>query len=135
MPSKIKRSRLKDREEDRGRGVRESAGQIWLAGVGAFSLAQKEGGKVFDALVAEGRKLESRTRKSAQGQADTLKASAKEAQAKAASNIDRLEEIFQDRVSRSLKALGVPTQEELEHLMNRVDELRKSVDELKKKQA
>ena len=103
--------------------------------MGAFSLAQKEGGKVFDALVAEGRKLESRTRQSAQGQADTLKASAKEAQAKAASNIDRLEEIFQDRVSRSLKALGVPTQEELGHLMNRVDELRKSVDELKKKQA
>ena len=31
--------------------VKESAQQIWLAGLGAFSKAQEEGGKVFDALV------------------------------------------------------------------------------------
>ncbi len=31
--------------------VKESAQQIWLAGLGAFSKAQAEGGKVFEALV------------------------------------------------------------------------------------
>ena len=31
--------------------VKESAQQIWLAGLGAFSKAQSEGGKVFQALV------------------------------------------------------------------------------------
>lgn len=30
--------------------VKESAQQIWLAGLGAFSKAQAEGGKVFEAL-------------------------------------------------------------------------------------
>ena len=30
--------------------IRESAQQIWLAGLGAFSKAQAEGGKVFDAI-------------------------------------------------------------------------------------
>jgi poly(hydroxyalkanoate) granule-associated protein len=33
--------------------VKESAQQIWLAGLGAFSKAQEEGGKVFETLVKE----------------------------------------------------------------------------------
>ena len=33
--------------------VKESAQQIWLAGLGAFSKAQEEGGKVFEALVKD----------------------------------------------------------------------------------
>ena len=34
--------------------VRDSAHQIWLAGLGAFAKAQEEGNKVFDTLVKEG---------------------------------------------------------------------------------
>jgi hypothetical protein len=34
--------------------VKDSAHQIWLAGLGAFAKAQEEGTKVFDALVKEG---------------------------------------------------------------------------------
>ena len=34
--------------------VKDSAQQIWLAGLGAFAKAQEEGGKVFEALVKEG---------------------------------------------------------------------------------
>ena len=33
--------------------MKESAQQIWLAGMGAFSKAQEEGTKVFEALVKE----------------------------------------------------------------------------------
>ena len=43
--------------------VKESAQQIWLAGLGAFAKAQEEGGKVFDALVKEGESIQSKTRK------------------------------------------------------------------------
>mgnify|MGYP003397566904 CR=1 FL=1 len=45
--------------------VRESAHQIWLAGLGAFSKTQEEGGKVFDALVKEGEAIQKKTRKMA----------------------------------------------------------------------
>jgi len=41
--------------------VKESAQQIWLAGLGAFSKAQEEGGKVFEALVREGTALQKKT--------------------------------------------------------------------------
>ena len=34
--------------------IRESANQIWLAGLGAFSKAQQEGTKMFETLVEEG---------------------------------------------------------------------------------
>ncbi len=42
--------------------IRESANQIWLAGLGAFSKAQQEGVNMFDALVAEGEKVQERTK-------------------------------------------------------------------------
>src|SRR5205814_9759324 len=41
--------------------VKDSAQQIWLAGLGAFSKAQEEGGKVFDALVKEGTAIQRKT--------------------------------------------------------------------------
>ena len=41
--------------------VKDSAQQIWLAGMGAFSKAQEEGGKVFEALVKEGMSLQKKT--------------------------------------------------------------------------
>ena len=43
--------------------VKDSAQQIWLAGLGAFAKAQEEGGKVFEALVKEGETIQARTRK------------------------------------------------------------------------
>ena len=42
--------------------VKESAQQIWLAGMGAFAKAQAEGKQVFDALVKEGTALQKRRR-------------------------------------------------------------------------
>ena len=41
--------------------VKDSAQQIWLAGLGAFSKAQEEGGKVFDTLVKEGLSIQRKT--------------------------------------------------------------------------
>ena len=60
--------------------VVDSARDIWLAGLGAFSVAQKEGGKfieesnkLFDNLVQEGSKLEKRTRKDIEGAVGDLR--------------------------------------------------------------
>ena len=46
--------------------VKESAQQIWLAGMGAFAKAQEEGTKVFEALVKEGVTLQKRTQAAAE---------------------------------------------------------------------
>ena len=42
--------------------IRDSAQQIWLAGMGAFAKARAERTKIFDALVKEGHNIQLRTR-------------------------------------------------------------------------
>ena len=46
--------------------VKESAQQIWLAGLGAFSKAQEEGTKVFESLVKEGLSMQRKTQSAAE---------------------------------------------------------------------
>ena len=111
--------------------VKESAQQIWLAGLGAFSKAQEEGGKVFEALVKEGVGLQRKTQAAAEGkltEATTRMASmATDLGSKASGQWDKLENIFEDRVARALKKLGVPTAKDVEALAARVEELNRTV--------
>jgi poly(hydroxyalkanoate) granule-associated protein len=111
--------------------VKESAQQIWLAGLGAFSKAQEEGGKVFEALVKEGVTLQRRTQSVAEGklaEATTRMTSmATDLSSKASGQWDKLESIFEERVSRALKKLGVPTAREIDALSARVEELNRTV--------
>ncbi len=111
--------------------VRTSAQQIWQAGLGAFAKAQEEGGKVFAKLVKEGTELQKRTQKLANGKVsdvtDTVAKMAESVSKQASGSWDKLEQVFEDRVSRSLKSLGVPTQKDIQTLTKRVEELSKAV--------
>jgi poly(hydroxyalkanoate) granule-associated protein len=111
--------------------VRDSAQQIWLAGLGAFGKAQEEGVKVFDALVREGKTLESRTRKMAETRvgvvSEKMGKAATRATEKANQTWDRLEQVFEDRVARALNRLGVPTNKDIHALAKRVEELNETV--------
>ena len=111
--------------------VRTSAQQIWQAGLGAFAKAQEEGGKVFAKLVKEGTELQKRTQKLANGKVSdvtgTVVKMADNVSKQAAGSWVKLEQVFEDRVSRSLKSLGVPTQEDIQTLTKRVEELSKAV--------
>ena len=103
--------------------VKESAQQIWLAGLGAFAKAQEEGGKVFDALVKEGESIQSKTRK-------VTDQKLAEVAGKATGTWDRLEQVFEDRVARALGSLGVPSKQDIESLSKRVVELSAAVQAL-----
>ncbi|HJV72997.1 MAG TPA: phasin family protein [Noviherbaspirillum sp.] len=114
--------------------VRTSAQQIWQAGLGAFAKAQEEGGKVFAKLVKEGTDLQKRTQKLANGKVsdvtDTVAKMAESVSKQASGSWDKLEQVFEDRVSRSLKSLGVPTQKDIQTLTKRVEDLSKAVSTL-----
>lgn len=107
--------------------VRDSAQQIWLAGLGAFSKAQEEGGKVFDALVKEGETLNKKTRHIAEAKVAEVTGGVSKfssrAQSAATETWDKLEQVFEDRVARALNRLGVPTSREVQALAKRVEEL------------
>ena len=112
--------------------VRESAGRIWLAGLGAFSKTQTEGEKLFQTLVTEGEKVEQRARELTSAKVDEAKGKVLEFRGKANEQLDQLEELFQARVAEVLHRLGVPTQEDIQELTKRVEELNESVLSLKK---
>lgn len=114
--------------------IRESAQQIWLAGLGAFSKAQAEGGKVFDALVREGMGIQRRTRAMTEEKIGEVTGKVSKAAGditkQATQSWDKLEQVFEDRVSRALTRLGVPTSKDVQSLMERVDSLNASVQAL-----
>ncbi len=119
--------------------IKESAQQIWLAGLGAFAKAQAEGGKVFETLVTEGLSIQRKTRSMAEEKLGevTGKASkmAGELTKQANDSWDKLENVFEGRVERALSRLGVPTNKDIQGLIARVDDLNSSVKSLGAKPA
>jgi poly(hydroxyalkanoate) granule-associated protein len=129
----------------------ESAREIWLAGLGAFSVAQQESGRVieqgsklFDRLVAEGSKVEKKTRKDVEGAVDdfrgevetrmeAMKHQADVVRKQASDNWDKLEKIFENRVGRALAGLGFPSRDDVHNLTSKVQKLTKEVAELEVK--
>lgn len=103
--------------------IRDSAEQIWLAGLGAFAKAQEEGTKVFDALIREGEAIQKKTRKVTEDKVTEMAA-------KATGTWDKLEQVFEGRVARALNSLGVPTKADVAALSKRVAELKAEVEKL-----
>jgi len=111
--------------------VKESAQQIWLAGMGAFAKAQAEGRQVFDALVKEGTTLQKKTQSAAEEKfgdvSSKMSSMAEDVTAKAGKQWDKLESIFEERTAKAMKKLGVPSSKDVEALMARIDALSEQV--------
>jgi poly(hydroxyalkanoate) granule-associated protein len=116
--------------------VKESAQQIWLAGMGAFARAQAEGTKVFETLVKEGATLQKKTQSAAEEKisevTSKMTSMAGDVQAKAGQHWDKLEGIFEERTAKALKKLGVPAAKDVDAMMARIDELSAKVAKLTK---
>ncbi len=114
--------------------VKDSAQQIWLAGLGAFAKAQEEGNKVFEALVKEGKGIQKRTKAIAEAKLGEVTGRfgrvAGDVSKQATQSWDRLEQVFEERVARALNRLGVPTQADVQALTARVEKLNASVQAL-----
>lgn len=114
--------------------MKNSAQQIWQAGLGAFAKAQEEGSKVFEALVKDGSKLQETTM---QAQAKMAEAAAKagamasDMGQRAGGQFDRLEGIFEERVAKALHHMGLPDAQDLADLQARVEALEADIKALK----
>jgi polyhydroxyalkanoate synthesis regulator phasin len=95
----------------------QSGHEIWLAGIGALSTARKEGSKLFDLLVEEGK---ARTRAFTTGGVTQIRG-------RASGGLDKLERMFEQRLTKTLKGIGVPTAHDVTELSRRVAALDKHV--------
>jgi poly(hydroxyalkanoate) granule-associated protein len=102
-------------------GIRDSANQIWLAGLGAFAKAQKEGTKFFNGLVEEGEGVQKQAKKAASEAYDDVKARASKSWDQL--SWSQIERVFEERVAKVLHTLSVPTRKDLDTLSHRVAEL------------
>jgi len=114
--------------------VKDSAQQIWLAGMGAFSKAQAEGTNAFEKLIKEGMSLQKKTQSAAEERIGAvtgkMTAMAGEVGAKANAQWDKLESIFEQRTAKAMGKLGVPTAKDVAALTHRVDQLAAAVAKL-----
>ncbi len=107
---------------DTADAIRGSAHKIWLAGLGAFERAKTEGPKMFETLVSQGRAMGAR----AVGAADDALKTMREANY-GGGKWDKLEQVFEDRVSKSLGRLGVLTTRDVDDLSRQVKDLNETV--------
>jgi poly(hydroxyalkanoate) granule-associated protein len=117
--------------------VKDSAQQIWQAGLGAFTRAQAEGSKAFEALVKEGVSMQRKTQAVAEERiteaTQKMTSMATDISSKASGQWDKLENIFEDRVAKALNKLGVPSAKDVSDLIARIDALNKTVQQLSAK--
>ncbi|MDJ0957382.1 MAG: phasin family protein [Arenicellales bacterium] len=109
-----------ERELDALEKIEDSAHKIWLAGLGAFSKAEQEGGKLFKSLVKEGTSVEEQYRKHIVG-------SMKKAASTTASTIDFMEEMFEKRMSEAIDRVQKPAAESMEAVVKQMSDLRSSI--------
>lgn len=104
--------------------IKDSAAQIWQAGLGAFAKAQGEGGKVFESLVKEGVSIQRKTQTAAEEKftevSGRMTKLSEEVQSRAGQQWDKLESIFEERVAKAMGRLGMPTAADIAALTARV---------------
>lgn len=118
---------MSDKETDQNsqlsEKIKESARQIWLAGLGAYNKAEENGEKIFERLVKEGEELENMTRGAVEKRFKVVEDHVEEVKEKATGTLGKLESVFDQRVSAALKRLGIPSAKEMEALEQKVAEL------------
>ncbi|MEI6734459.1 MAG: phasin family protein [Comamonadaceae bacterium] len=140
MVTKLKKSNSSKNSSAPLKGsVKDSAQQIWQAGLGAFTKAQAEGTKAIEALIKEGVSIQRKTQSVAEEKlseaSSKMSSMATDISSKASGQWDKLESIFEDRVAKALNKLGVPSAKDVNALIARIDELNKSVQKLSAKGA
>jgi len=107
--------------------IKQSARQIWLAGLGAYNKAEEDTGKIFEKLVKEGEEIESLTRgvvekqfKAVEDKVEGVKGKVEGVKEKATGTFGKLESVFDQRVSSALIRLGIPTKSYVAELEKRI---------------
>ncbi len=110
--------------------VRSYARKIWLAGLGAYAKAGKEGLdyvkeliKAGEGVEKDGKKVIDKELKAANSQIDAAKDEVAEAKGKVEVQLDKLEKLFDVRVASALNRIGIPSRHDVDTLSAKLDKL------------
>lgn len=116
------RRNARNASSDPAQGLRDSAQKIWLAGLGALERARTDGPRAFESLVEQGRNMGAR----AVGMADEALKNMRQADF-SGNRWEKVEQAFEERLTRSLGRLGVLTAKDVENLSRQVHDLGESM--------
>lgn len=105
----------------------DKARKVWLAGLGAFSIVQKQGAEVFENMVSEGKSFQTRSEKLARkvsGEIRTVVGKRmKPVKARLQTVRREAEARVEQGVGRVLSYAGIPSKADVDALISRVDAL------------
>jgi poly(hydroxyalkanoate) granule-associated protein len=104
--------------------AKESARNVWLAGVGALAMAEDEGGKLFEQLVKRGSTYETRNRK----RLEAMLGNVKDLRSDVSDVFGKIVSPVNTAMESAMHRLGVPTRREIATLTKRVEELTRAVE-------
>ncbi len=98
--------------------MKDSARKIWLAGLGAFAVAQEEGSRFFERLVEKGREVE------ASEENQRFRQKVRDAKDEAAEAWDKVSEAVGEKVRGTVERLRSSHSSEIERLKAEIAELK-----------
>lgn len=101
----------------------DAAQKIWLAGLGVVTLAQEEGGKLFDTLIEAGKQVEKAM--------PSPSVALRNASDGAEQAWTKIQELIDQQIATALHRLGVPTKDEIDLLTKRIEQLTESIEALR----
>lgn len=107
-------------------GVAQGVRSLWLAGLGAVSLAEDAGTRAFNALVEEGKSWEQTRREQTATAARRLQSLRDES----TQAVDAVEERVRTEIDDVLKRVGVPSRDDMDALRSEVNDLAQKLDEI-----
>ena len=109
----------------------DKARALWLAGLGAVSIAQKRGGALISGLITEGHDFQTRAQKLAEQVTAQTTEQVQDAVAPFRAgfkrNVQKLGAAVQNGIAGVLAKLGIPSKSDIEELTQRVAALSKQL--------
>lgn len=115
--------------------IKNSINNIWLAGLGVASLAQKETVKAYGSLIKEGKALENVSKKTVKNVSNKAEKRFNNIRKVANKQFDKVENLFETRIEIVLKKLDIPSVKDINTLSKKVDLLVKEIKTTTKKAA
>lgn len=138
------KGKTQSKQKPKGNRPKDIAGQLehaFLAGLGALSNAQEVGAKTFDSLVKQGeafrKEATDKTESLIDDVQDAIREMAGGAQSRAtglldqmrdASQLEKLNSVFDTRVAATMDRLGVPSKNDIDMLNSKLDRLLSAVE-------
>ncbi|MEH6800902.1 MAG: phasin family protein [Halopseudomonas sabulinigri] len=129
--------KLEDNANTFASDVKNYTHQIWLAGLGTYAKAGKEGADYFKKLVSEGEAVEKQGKELVSSQVEAansrIESFKEKVQEKTGGRFNKVEEVFDERVASTLSRIGIPSKKDIDQLSAKLDDLSAALKSLQSK--